>query len=373
MKFILSTLACVLALASVSQAVEALLTDDTIVSTTPALARSNFGAASTLGVTPSLKTLLRFSLETLPSNISPDAVTKATLRLWISNVSKAGDVQVAPVVAGPHADWQELTVTGAAAPAIGADLATVSLTRLSARQFAAIDVTALVKQWLGTPSGNLGIELHSSTAMASFDSKENGLTGHLPVLEISIAETVSAPTWSDIGAKPTTLAGFGITDAVSSVGATTYGSSLLTLPDVYAQRYALSVPEPREGLGWINQKLTRSPGPGVYPISVGMFGDSVMQGKAGELSVALRQSLGFAGFGVGMVIGVGSGGASYVRDDFTIWVNGAYWSSGARVDRVAGGRRAQCGGRYPEDLLRAGARSRNLCDSNECRRRRLRR
>ena len=75
-----------------------------------------------------------------------------------------------------------------------------------------------------------------------------------------------------------------------------------------------------------------------------MFGYSVMQGKAGEPSVALRQSLGFAGFGVGMVIGVGSGRASYVRDDFTIWVNGAYWSLPAPGHRVAGGRRAQCAG-----------------------------
>ena len=96
-----------------------------------------------------------------------------------------------PPVAGPHADWEELTVTGAAAPAIGADLATVSLTRLSARQFAAIVSRRLSSSGSARP---LAISGSSRTEHGHGQLRLKGewLNRAPPVLEISIGKRIRA-------------------------------------------------------------------------------------------------------------------------------------------------------------------------------------
>ena len=57
-----------------------------------------------------------------------------------------------------------------------------------ANQYVSVDVTALVQAWVTAPATNFGLALTAGTASVQFDSKENDLTGHQPLLDI---QTVS--------------------------------------------------------------------------------------------------------------------------------------------------------------------------------------
>jgi hypothetical protein len=186
---LLPTLAALFLLTQPSRAIEALLTDDTTISLSRTLLKKNFGTATTLSVSPTQKVLLRFILETLPPEVTPDMVQKATLTVWASSVSRAGLVQAKPI----QGDWDERTVTAFSPPDVGTAVAAAELQ--SAKQFLVFDLTATVRDWLTAPNGNFGVQLDTVTAQAIFDSKENISTGHLPVLDIAYAN--SGPAGKD--------------------------------------------------------------------------------------------------------------------------------------------------------------------------------
>lgn len=161
-------------------AVEATLVADAHVnSAQPAV---NSGAISNLNVGGGYTALVAFDLSTLPAGTTGGQVAKAVLRLYCNRVDTAGAVSVAPV----DAAWGEYSVTFATLPALGNTMATVQVTEAGA--YVTVDVTSLVKGWVGAPATNNGIALTAATAAVEFDSKENDLTAHPAELEVTLAD-----------------------------------------------------------------------------------------------------------------------------------------------------------------------------------------
>jgi hypothetical protein len=110
-------------------------------------------------------------------------VSKATLKIYVGNVSVAGTIDVVQVADS----WSEKTVIGRTPPALGDLLVSgVSIDASKKGQYLLIDVTNAVKNWLDT-SNNYGLALvgHDATSVA-FDSKENPQTSHEPELIVAL-------------------------------------------------------------------------------------------------------------------------------------------------------------------------------------------
>ncbi len=66
--------------------------------------------------------------------------------------------------------------------------------------YVSVDVTALVQGWVSNPSTNNGIALTAGLAAVQFDSKENDLTGHTPILDVALVSQGSPGPKGDSGA-----------------------------------------------------------------------------------------------------------------------------------------------------------------------------
>lgn len=183
-RFLAGALAFCLATTAPLLAIEALLTDDANTASSSALRRKNFGSSATLTLSPSQKVFLRWNLDTLPVEATPAAIQRATLKLWVSKVKRAGDIELRAI----SGSWDEETISASNAPAEGTSLGTVNVETSDTKQYLTIDITDLVKTWRGGGS-NEGLQLDTGVASVTFDSKENSATGHLPVLEIAYASS----------------------------------------------------------------------------------------------------------------------------------------------------------------------------------------
>jgi hypothetical protein len=177
------------------------LTDDAHVSLFHGAA--NHGANPNLNVSPMENTYLRFDLSsTLPLATPGSEVGRATLKLYVGSVKVAGKLDVYPVL-GP---WDESVITRANVPPLGSLVATTD--QIGADQkgkFIAIDVTPLVRQWLGDdgqgtngiPNHGLALVAHPADATSpevadiTFDSKENPQTSHEAQLNIQLESMAS--------------------------------------------------------------------------------------------------------------------------------------------------------------------------------------
>ncbi len=186
-------------------AVEATLVADAHVNS--ARPDANSGAISNLNVGGGYTSLLQFDLSTLPAGTTATQVSRATLRLYCNRMDTAGLVSVQPVSAG----WGEYSVTFTTLPALGAAAQVVQVSQAGA--YVAVDVTALVRGWVTAPATNNGIALTAGTAVVQFDSKENDLTGHAAVLDVTLAS--SGTTGGTGSAGPA-----GATGPAGPVGAT---------------------------------------------------------------------------------------------------------------------------------------------------------
>ena len=134
---------------------------------------------------------LKFSLATLPPGTTATDVVHARLRFWVNgNSTIAGAITLTPITA----PWDEYTLkdnsTGSlsfGSPALS-DLAITSI-----NNFVSLDVTELVKAWIGGTLVNEGIKIEASASTATlnlaFDSKESNQTSHEPRLEVSLSRT----------------------------------------------------------------------------------------------------------------------------------------------------------------------------------------
>lgn len=62
--------------------------------TSTAALKGKFGAAKTLNVADKQTAYVQFALDTLPANLTGAEIRKATLRLWVANVTKEGSITV---------------------------------------------------------------------------------------------------------------------------------------------------------------------------------------------------------------------------------------------------------------------------------------
>ena len=155
---------------------------DTFVSS--ATPKVNYGPSITLVVGPSTISYIRFNMSGFPAHAT---ISKATLRLYVDAVGKAGSFDVYEL----NSSWTEggLTYNTALPPSSFGPSATgrnpIAITAASMNQFVLIDITALAQDWLnGIPNNGIAIALTTPAGAFSFDSKESLLTGNGPELDI---------------------------------------------------------------------------------------------------------------------------------------------------------------------------------------------
>ncbi len=182
----LITLACVLlltlALLTGAQAQITLSGDSYTNTATPT---TNFGAKALLDVESASQTsYIQFDLSSIPAGYTGSNVTKATLKLYVNAVTKAGSFNVDYI----NGTWAEATIDANNAPALGSTIAaSVPLTTMDKNQYILIDVTSAVQAWLNG-TANDGIALVGNSPLnASFDSKESTSTSHAAELDIVFA------------------------------------------------------------------------------------------------------------------------------------------------------------------------------------------
>jgi len=144
---------------------------------------TNYGAKTLLDVESASQTAyIQFNLSSIPSGYTGADLTKATLKLYVNAVTKAGSFNVDYV----NGTWTEGTIDANNAPALGSTIAAnVPLTTADKNQYILIDITAAVQAWLNGSQANDGIALVGNSPLnASFDSKENTTTSHPAELDI---------------------------------------------------------------------------------------------------------------------------------------------------------------------------------------------
>jgi hypothetical protein len=144
---------------------------------------TNYGAKTLLDVDGASQiTYIQFNLASIPSGAS---VSQATLKLYVSSVTKAGSFNVDYI----NAAWSEGTIDSSNAPPLGAAIASnVSVTTADKNQYILVNVTSAVQAWLNGSETNNGLALvANSTFNATFDSKENTTTSHPAELDIAFA------------------------------------------------------------------------------------------------------------------------------------------------------------------------------------------
>ena len=241
-----STLIVLTALATGTFAQTAVVSD---AHTSFSSANGNFGSATAITVSSNNTAYVRFEIaRTLPPGATGEDVGRATVQLFVNKVANAGKLDLYPVL-GP---WDEKTISANNAPPLGQlAVTTQQISKDAQNNYVVIDITELVKQWLGDGSGqnalpNYGFALiphpigteTPELANISFDSKENSQTSHDGSLTVQLEsgqaglQTVStdgtligdATAASPLGVKPgaitnTYLANGAITSDKISTGA----------------------------------------------------------------------------------------------------------------------------------------------------------
>jgi hypothetical protein len=162
----------------------------------PSAPTQNFGGGPSVallgnpqGGSPICTGFVRFDLSALPAGVP---VAKATLRLWVGRVWRAGTIDV-KVVLDP---WEEKALDGSTLPGLGPVVASMMITAIDQQGFATVDVTAAVQDWVGNPeaSPNHGLALSpGALTVVELDSKESPLTSHPIELEVTTAGPEGPP------------------------------------------------------------------------------------------------------------------------------------------------------------------------------------
>ncbi|HZJ17275.1 MAG TPA: DNRLRE domain-containing protein [Chthoniobacteraceae bacterium] len=191
MKFTIVSVGLLLGVLARLNAVEATLMGDISVSSAPN-ALKPLGNAPILRISETDTTFLHFDIQSvLPEGTTAQQIGKATLRIWLHRVEQAGMCGVFAVTSS----WDEFFFLHDP-PSIG-DLVALGHGGRS-QTFAVFDVTDLVRRWLsGTPNRGMALSTHLPFVYtdsvppfllkARIDSKENTGTGHLPTLQIVLA------------------------------------------------------------------------------------------------------------------------------------------------------------------------------------------
>jgi hypothetical protein len=144
---------------------------------------ANFGSDANLVVrSTSHISYIAFDLSSMPAGITSSNIAKASLKLYINGVGKAGSF----TVLFANGSWSESTITANTSPALGATIAgATSLAKSQQGDYIVIDVTTAIDDWLNGTQPNDGLVLvGDGTLDATFDSKESTSTSHSPELDI---------------------------------------------------------------------------------------------------------------------------------------------------------------------------------------------
>jgi hypothetical protein len=180
---IISTLLMIVCLSSVALA-QSVLSEDAYTSNLPKDMDTNFGTNPNLTISASNNVYLKFRLSsTLPAGTLSSHIAKATLKLYVGNVTAAGTVDVVELAD----QWSEKTITARNAPALSDLIASgVAIDINKKGQYLLIDVTTAVKYWLDSSTNNGLALVAGSGASVMFDSKENSQTSHEPELIVTL-------------------------------------------------------------------------------------------------------------------------------------------------------------------------------------------
>jgi hypothetical protein len=143
---------------------------------------TNYGSKTLLDVESASQTAyIQFDLSAIPAGYTGSNITKASLKLYVNTVVKAGSFNVDYV----NGAWAESTIDASTAPALGTTIqASVPLTTTDKNQYILIDITPAVQAWLnGTPNDGIAL-VGNSPVNATFDSKETTSTSHPAELDI---------------------------------------------------------------------------------------------------------------------------------------------------------------------------------------------
>jgi hypothetical protein len=171
-----------------------LVADAHTASTSP---NGNFGTNPAITISPTNTAYVRFKISrTLPAGTKGDDVARATVKFYLNKVTTPGKLDVSLI----SSDWDEKTITANHAPTVGAvSITTQQINKDAQGNYFLIDITDIVKQWLGDGTGqntnpNYGFALSShpldadtpQIADVNFDSKENSQTSHDGMLNVQL-------------------------------------------------------------------------------------------------------------------------------------------------------------------------------------------
>jgi len=154
------------------------------------------GSQSDLNISIHESSYLKFDLSSLPADLTNSQIRQAVLRVYVNSINGSGTVSVAQVTS----PWSEDTLTYSASPSIGSTQAT--FVPQGALSFVSIDLTTLVKAWVGSPGTNFGVVLKttSTTLQVTLESKESSLSSHEAVLDITLENTGAMGPQGPVGA-----------------------------------------------------------------------------------------------------------------------------------------------------------------------------
>jgi len=186
------------------------VSDDTFV--TSASPSSTNGSSPSLVVqTPAGWTFIKLDLSRIPAGTQASAVSKATLKLYVTAATAQGAFDVFRV----DTTWKEGTLTYSNSTAPNQSAQALVLTPITTgtcsgtavqcvtttSKYVIVDVTSIVKDWLNFQNGvggshaNNGIAFRPSSGSsisATFESKESTTTGHDSDLEIDYSTSLAS-------------------------------------------------------------------------------------------------------------------------------------------------------------------------------------
>jgi len=180
----------------------------------------NFGGYAFLAVGPGENSYIRFNLSGVPAG---SVVTKATLRLFVDDVSAGGQFDVYDLPSSPT--WTESTLTYNSRPPLGASATAanpITVSSASLNDFLLIDITQTVQGWLNNPASNTGIALVlvGTKGQFFFDSKESIETSHEPELELQLEGVAGQPGPQGVPGPTGPVGSAGAKGATGATGST---------------------------------------------------------------------------------------------------------------------------------------------------------
>lgn len=172
-----------LALTPDAHAATAIVNADAHVS--PAAPAQNFGALPTLAIGNGSVALIQFDLSSIPPGTDPNTITKAQLLVFVSRITQAGKIQIAPL----QSPWTENTVTNSSRPLAGTPIAISDVISVP-NNWVVLDITSQVRTWVASPFTAFGVAISpdgSQPAALLLDSKESISTSQPARLQITIA------------------------------------------------------------------------------------------------------------------------------------------------------------------------------------------